>query len=132
MPFPGLPTGDLQAWLAAHGITNLYMGEKTDNPTAAPGAILLSVTAPFDVWIRGAVILNDSACSMTFVLEIDYDDGEGWIRDGAIVLPPHFPASLDFPALTLTSGQSIRVGVEENADATGQSFVALSYFQAAS
>lgn len=130
MPFPGLPTSDLQSWLALHGMTNLLMGDKVDNPTAEPGAVLLSVTAPFDVWIRSAILLNDAAVEMRFAIDIDYDDGEGWTRDGIVTMPAHFPAFFDFTNLPLAAGQSIRFGVEPDAAATGQSFAALSYFQA--
>jgi hypothetical protein len=120
-----MPSQQILEWLADQGLTTLYTTDEVANPTSGD-ALLFSYNVATAMLTLRFTFINGSTASTTYAIQ--KDEGSGW-ED--MVRPSAHPQLLEPVSVSvpLEPGQSIRVGIVANANATGTSRVVVEYVE---
>lgn len=117
-------------WLATQaGITNLVITAPVDNPTSS-SVLLFSFTVAKSTYLHRIFIANDSSINQTYILQHKPTGAPAFIELGRITLEPGITWRNNYE-LALAVGESIRLAIDDDPDATGVSLAVCEYLEAA-
>ena len=117
----------LLKWLATvTGATNVYSVGPIANPTSAP-VIMFSITATKALFVHRVTLVNDSTVPEIYVLQQKFGD-DPWVETGRITVEPGLTWRGAYD-MEILEGDQIRIGIEANPDATGNSWTHFEYLE---
>lgn len=114
-------------WMSRQGWTELYLSPETTNPTTGAGAVLFNETTPVDIFMLRFTVFNDATVPLEYVVETD--TGGGWEEQARWTVDAKMSGRFDkhFPVY---AGESIRVAVGADEDASGVSLAGVEFLKA--